>query len=384
MAEDFNDTGHPAATAVFTRRYAAAGSGLRVAIKDSLDMAGEVTTSGSRALQHAKPASQDAEVVRLLRQAGCRIVGRANMHELAYGVTGVNAWTGTPTNPAWPALVPGGSSSGSAVAVAAGLVDFAIGSDTGGSIRVPATCCGVVGLKPTFGRVSRQGAHPAASSLDCVGPFARDVAMIEAAMAIIAPNWRAIDPALSGRLGWIETPGDPAITALVRAAGAALGTLENVTLPSFDAAIHAGMVVIAHETWQACGYLTQTGQVGLDVHQRLLRSSQVTAQELATSEEVRARFSAEVDAALNGRDALLLPAIGYPVPSLLEAADASAALPITNTCRPFNLSGHPAIALPAGDVNGRPVSLQLVGRKGEDEALCALARRFNLFRKGNA
>jgi amidase len=203
-------------------------------------------------------------------------------------------------------------------------------------------------------------------------------------MAIIAPGWRAVEPVFTGRLGWIETPGDAAIAALVRRAGAALGALEDVPLPSFDAAIHAGMVVIGHETWQACGHLTATGQVGLDVHQRLLRSSQVTAQELADAEAVRARFSAEVDAALEGRDALVLPAIGYPVPSLLEAADASAALPITNTCRPFNLSGHPAIALPAGEVDGRPVSLQLVGRKGQDEALCALARRFDLYRKGDA
>lgn len=384
MAEDSIVTGHPAETAIFTRRYAVTGSGLAVAVKDSLDMAGEVTTSGCRALRDASPAPADAEVVDRLRVAGCRIVGRTNMHELAYGVTGVNAWTGTPTNPRWPTLVPGGSSSGSAVAVAAGLVDFAIGSDTGGSIRVPATCCGVVGLKPTFGRVSRKGAHPAASSLDCVGPFARDVAMIEQAMAIIAPDWRDIEPEFTGRLGWIETPGDPAIAALVRTAGDTLGALEAATLPSFDAAIHAGMVVIGHETWQATGHLIETGQVGLDVHQRLLRSAQVTAQELATSEEVRARFSAEVDAALAGCDALLLPALGYPVPSLLEAADASAALPITNTCRPFNLSGHPAIALPAGELDGRPVSIQLVGRKGEDEALCALARRFTLYRKGEA
>lgn len=347
-------------------------------------MAGEVTTSGCRALRDATPAVADAEVVQRLRAADCRIIGRTNMHELAYGVTGVNAWTGTPTNPRWPALVPGGSSSGSAVAVAAGLVDFAIGSDTGGSVRVPATCCGVVGLKPTFGRVSRKGAHPAASSLDCVGPFARDVATIEQAMAIIAPDWQSIGPDLTGRLGWIETPGDPAISALVRAKGSILGELERVNLPSFDAAIHAGMVMIGHETWQATGHLIETGQVGLDVHQRLLRSSQVTPQELVTSEEVRARFTAEVDTALACRDALILPALGYPVPSLLEAADASAALPITNTCRPFNLSGHPAIALPAGEIDGRPVSIQLVGRKGEDEALCALARRFSLFRKGEA
>ena len=157
------------------------GDGMRVAIKDCIDVAGETTTAGSRALAARAPSARDAAVVARLRGAGCTIAGRVTMHELAYGVTGVNGWTGTPINPAYPHLVPGGSSSGSAAAVAAGLVDAAIGTDTGGSIRVPAACCGVVGFKPSFGRVSRDGLTPASSSLDCAGPVARSISATDRA-----------------------------------------------------------------------------------------------------------------------------------------------------------------------------------------------------------
>src|ERR1700747_2012230 len=162
-------------TAVFVERLALGGYGLRVGVKDSIDVAGFPTRMASACFADAPPAPQHAAVVRSLLNAGCRIVGKTNLHELAYGLTGINRWTGTPLNPRSPARVPGGSSSGSAVAVAAGLVDFALGNDTGGSIRLPAACCGVVGLKPSFGRVSRTGVHPEHSTLDCVGPLAGEV-----------------------------------------------------------------------------------------------------------------------------------------------------------------------------------------------------------------
>jgi hypothetical protein len=149
------------ADAIIIQAMSLGGDGLRVAVKDSLDIAGYPTRGGSAALADAPPAARHADVVQAVLDAGCRIIGKANMHELAYGVTGVNRWTGTPANPLHPGHIPGGSSSGSAAAVAAGLCDFALGTDTGGSIRTPAACCGVFGLKPTFGRVSRQGAWPA-------------------------------------------------------------------------------------------------------------------------------------------------------------------------------------------------------------------------------
>ena len=177
---------------IFFKELSHGGQGLRVAVKDSIDMAGYPTCAGSAALAEAPPAARNADVMQAVLDAGCRIVGKTNMHELAYGVTGINDWTGTPINPFYPDRAPCAASSGSAAAVAAGLCDFALGSDTGGSIRTPAACCGVFGFKPSFGRVSRVGAHPKESSLDCIGPFAGSAAMIEKAMAIIDPTgWAA-------------------------------------------------------------------------------------------------------------------------------------------------------------------------------------------------
>ncbi len=375
--------GNPSQRAILVRSFDDAQGELKVAIKDCLDQAGEVTTSGCRALANADPATMDSEVVARLTHAGCAIIGRANMHELAYGVTGINCWTGTPVNPKYPALVPGGSSSGSAAAVAAGLVDFAIGTDTGGSIRVPATCCGVVGLKPTFGRVSRAGAHPATSSLDCVGPFARNVAMIERAMAIIVTDWRSgIDAPQSARVAFFAPSGEDAIASLVRESAQLCFDLFDADLPGFEAASDAGLTIIGRETWNACGHLTETGLVGSDVHDRLLMSSKITDEQIEAAEKTRETFTAAVDDLLKECDAIAVPAMSHAVPSLLEVASNAAPKPITLACRPFNLSGHPAIALPIGEVDGRPVSLQLVGRRGADEALCALARRVSLFNKG--
>ncbi len=147
----------------FTRRFDPAAGAPRVAVKDLIDVAGLLTTGGSAALADAAPADRDAAVVASLRDAGAAIVGKSALHELGRGTSGVNAWSGTPRNPLDPALVPGGSSSGSAVAVAVAAADLALGTDTGGSIRIPAACCGVVGLKPTQGRLSADGLVPSST-----------------------------------------------------------------------------------------------------------------------------------------------------------------------------------------------------------------------------
>ena len=143
---------------LFVEKLDIGGAGPTVAVKDTIDIAGFPTRAGSRALDDAAPAAANAEVVQRLLDRAYHIVGKTNMHELAFGTTGINLWTGTPLNYHFPAYVPGGSSSGSAAAVAAGQAQLALGTDTGGSIRIPAACCGVFGLKPSFGRVSRQGA----------------------------------------------------------------------------------------------------------------------------------------------------------------------------------------------------------------------------------
>ena len=363
------------ADAIIIQAMSLGGDGLRVAVKDSLDIAGYPTRGGSPALADAPPAARHADVVQAVLDAGCRVIGKANMHELAYGVTGVNRWTGTPANPLYPGHVPGGSSSGSAAAVAAGLCDFALGTDTGGSIRTPAACCGVFGLKPTFGRVSRKGAHPAVSSLDCVGPFAGSVAMLERAMAIIDPTFQPEETPSVIRLGRVACAAEPAVARAFDAAIAGTGApVSEIALPGLDDAFAANIAIIGAETWAAFGALTASPNMGDDVRQRLLNASKVTADDLAGAELVRARFRAEVDAALEGVDALVLPTMPVFVPTLEEAADAAAMLKLTALVRQFNLSGHPALSIPVATPAGLPIGIQLVGRIGGDEALCAVAR----------
>lgn len=351
-------------------------------VKDNFDVAGWPTTAGSAALVDQPIAPRNAEVVQRLIGGGYHLLGRSTMHELAFGVTGVNDYAGTPINPCYPSLIPGGSSSGSAAAVAAGFVNLAIGTDTGGSVRIPAACCGVVGLKPTFGRVSRQGVVPASSSLDCVGLFARNVETIEQAMALLVDDWAETKGQYQPLVAAIDRPCDPAIAELVRDAAASRCDVTDLQLDLFDDAFDAGLILIGLEAWQAFGSLTEVGGLGADVRERLLSASRVTEAERDAAESVRELFRAELDAALLRFDALVLPTVPCPIPTLAESDDARSIIPITRLARPFNLSGHPAISLPIGEIAGRPVSLQLVGRRGGDEQLCAIARRFAIFNHG--
>lgn len=348
---------------------------LRVAVKDCIDVAGLPTKGGSAALDDAPPAVRHAKVVEALLAAGCRIVGKANMHELAYGVTGINAWTGSPVNPHFPDRVPGGSSSGSAVAVAEGLVDFSVGTDTGGSIRTPAASCGVFGLKPTFGRVSREGAWPRVSSLDCIGPFARSMAMIESAMAILAPSYAPQpDQALRHAVVRVDQV-DPEVLAAFQASLSALDPAPHVVLPGLTDAYAANLTVIAAETYAAFGHLLHGGKLGADVEARLTAAASIDTARLTEAEAVRERFTAEVDAMLEAWDVLLLPTMPCFPLKLSEADDAAAALRTTALVRPFNLSGHPALTVPVLASGGLPIGIQVVGRRGEDEAVCAFGRK---------
>jgi len=369
----------PLPAAGFAREFELGGLGPRVGIKDSIDIEGYPTVLGSAVFAAAAPAARHAAVVKALLDHGCRLVGKTTMHELAYGVTGINAWAGTPVNPKYPDRVPGGSSSGSAVAVAAGLVDFALGTDTGGSIRIPAACCGVYGLKPTYGRVSRDGVHPAISSLDCVGPFARDLGWIEAAMALIDETFTSLPTPDGVRIGVpaVETAPAiaPAITQAVERALARAGvTPQSLKLPSFGAAFSAALTIIAFENWATYAHLIDSPALGADIRTRLLGARDITRDAYAAAEEVRTTFRAEVDAALEHVDALALPTLpDFPL-RLTEASDREAALHTTALVRQFNLSGHPALTVPLDPSAPLPVGLQLIGRHGGDAALCAVAR----------
>src|SRR3954447_6464882 len=174
----------------FITKLETTGDGPRLAVKDIIDVEGVPTTGGSRRLERkAKPAPADAPCLAGARAAGARIVGKANLHELATMPIGTNPWFGSPVNPLDPALIPGGSSSGSAVAVANDDADVALGSDTGGSVRIPSACCGTVGLKTTYGRVSLDGVWPLAPSLDTIGPMARDISGVVLGMQLLEPGF---------------------------------------------------------------------------------------------------------------------------------------------------------------------------------------------------
>ena len=362
--------------AIFVEQFRIGGAGPSVAIKDCIDIAGWPTRAGSRAFVDQPPASRHADVVEAILSGGGQIVGKTNMHELAYGVTGVNPWLGTPRNTRYPDLIPGGSSSGSAAAVAAGLAEIAIGTDTGGSIRMPAACCGVVGLKPSFGRVSRRGCTPASSSLDCVGPFARDVAGIEAAMALIDPGFTPAPVPTTVRLGWVTTEADPGIVEVVRAALERPGVeLVDVDLEDMHAAFEAGIAIMAAEMWDLFGPLSDDARMGADVQARIRAAASITPDQVAAAEGVRQRFRAQVDALLHDVDALALPTLPTVPPALDDLGDAARMLRLTLLIRPFNLTGHPAISLPIDGPGGKPAAVQLVGAMMADDMLCAIAHR---------
>src|SRR5580692_6727030 len=212
-------------------RLDAPGDGPRLAVKDCIDVEGLPTTVGCQVIaEQAKPAANDAAVVAAARRSGTRIVGKTNLAELCWSAAGTNAWSGTPPNPLDPRRLPGGSSSGSAVAVATGGADVGLGTDTGGSVRIPAACCGVVGLKTTWGRVPASGVYPLAASLDTVGPLGADVAAVELGMRLIEPGFTAGPCELAvGRIRPTEGRAavDPVIEAALDAALDAAGILVS-------------------------------------------------------------------------------------------------------------------------------------------------------------
>ena len=351
----------------------AAGTGIRVAVKDAIDVAGVPTTVGCKAIaDRAAPAERDAPCIAGARAAGARLVGKANLHELCFGTTGVNPWFGTPRNPLAAECVPGGSSSGSAVAVATGEADVGYGTDTGGSVRIPAACCGVVGLKTTWGRIPLAGVWPLAPSLDTIGPLARDVAGVVEGMALLDPSF-TIAPTTARVVGRVRIAGvDPAIDAAVDAA-LAMSELEvvDVVLPGWDAAQGAIGVIIVTEAWTSDAHLIEADPDGVSppIRARVARGASITPELVSEARRQRDAWVAEVGDVLRRVDVLALPTLeGWP-PSL----DKEVAL--NQLTGPFNLSGSPAISLPVPAKAPLPASLQLVGGHNAEDVLCATAAR---------
>lgn len=348
---------------------------LKVMVKDSIDIQGMKTIAGCKALQDQAAATSNAKVIDLIVAADCTITAKTNLHELAFGITGINKNFGTPINSKYPELIPGGSSSGSAAAIAAGLADFSLGTDTGGSIRMPAACCGVFGLKPSYGRVSRVGVKPVQSSLDCVGPFAASVAMIETAMQIIDPSYQKIDALQAApKLAFLKVDADPMIWDCIQHYfNQANLQLDEVAVNSFEDAFAAGMQIINFENWQAYAELTKTGKVSPDVNNRLLKSAETTFTQVQQAEKIRVKFKQEIDALLENYDALVLPTLPQIPPKVSDAEHTVAFLNLTALVRPFNLSGHPAISIPLEMETGFPVGLQMIAKQDADALLCAIA-----------
>lgn len=361
--------------ATFITRMPHPAMGVRLAVKDLIDISGIPTTAGCRAVaQTALPATRDAACMAGARAAGAAIVGKANLYELAFGASGVNEWFGTPVNPFDPGLVPGGSSSGSAVAITDGDADIAYGSDTGGSIRIPAAFCGITGLKTTHGRISLTGVWPLAPSLDTVGPMARDVAGVAAGMTLLEPGF-LLGAAPAGRVGRIRPADiavDPVIDEAVDAALARSGLeVAEVALPGWHEARRAGGAIIDFEAAEGNRLLltdpAHRGKLSAPVLARLEIGAAIAAGQLQQARAFQESWRGALNSLLRDVALLVLPTVPFFPPPLAEA-DGPA---YTAYTMPVNLSGFPALALPVPTAGRLPASVQLIGPAGSEALLLA-------------
>ncbi len=360
-------------------------SGLSFAVKDLFDVAGEVTSYGNPdwARTHP-PAIATAPVVQSLLLAGARLVGKTKTVELAYGLTGENVWHGTPTNPRAPERFPGGSSCGSAAAVAGGLVDFALGSDTGGSVRIPASYCGLYGLRPTHGAISLAGARPLAPSLDTPGWFTRSAALLEQVGEVLLPPSAGSlsGPLLSVEEAWINARPDVAealrrvLASLQARFGPALRL--NLVPEGLSTLFEHFRCVQAEEAWAALGdWVSATHpRFGPGITERFIAAKAMDPARAAAGRVVRQAMQARLRPLLAGGAVLVMPTSPCPAPLL------NATLLHQNEIREATMGvtaiagfcGAPEVTLPVATVEDAPVGLSLVAAPGQDRALLALAR----------
>ncbi len=359
---------------------------LRVAVKDVIDMKGEVTTAGSKYLaENASPATRDAACLATARGRNVHIVGKTNLSEFALGPSGISEYFGTPINPLARFRIPGGSSSGSAVAVANGTADVAFGSDTAGSIRVPAACCGILGLKTTYGLVPLRGVFPLSPrNLDTIGPMAKDADRLAQGMELLSPGFSARAPgAGSGRkigrlyLDRTDSRIDQAIDAALTAKGFQLIRLDDQFRKAWAEAESNGTAIALADGWVSDE--KYVGKLGVSL---------VTT---ATIQLGKIRYDTDYKAALQARqkwrqtlarvfgqvDFIAVPTMsGMPPLKPLFGRNAvfeARVLAMQNTVA-VNYAGNPAIAIPIPLGRGMPTSVQLIGRNFSEAQLINAAR----------
>ncbi len=358
---------------VFITEIEPATGGVPLAVKDLFDTAGVRTTYGSAIFaQHVPEVT--AEAVTRLQAAGYETVGKANLHEFAYGITSDNAHFGRVPNPLAADRIAGGSSGGSAAALAAGLVDAALGTDSAGSIRIPAACCGVVGFKPSFGLVPLSGCFALAPSFDHAGPMARDVEDCERMMEALVPGF---SPARSGALDDLRVGvawtglADPRVRARVERAAARFAHARPLELPPARPGAMFGREAadVHRDLWRE-----HRDRYSDNVARKVERAMRFSDAEVAAAERERelyreqlAGLMAEVDLVLTPTLAMVAPPAALGEPPIRER--------ILQFTYPWNLIGAPALAVPCGVAeDGLPASVQLVGRPGDDAAVLAAGR----------
>jgi aspartyl-tRNA(Asn)/glutamyl-tRNA(Gln) amidotransferase subunit A len=361
-------------TGVFITELEPATGGVPLAVKDLFDTAGVRTTYGSAIFAEHVPAAT-AEAVTRLEAAGYVNVGKANLHEFAYGITSDNEHFGRVPNPLAGDRTAGGSSGGNAAALAAGLADAALGTDSGGSIRIPAACCGVTGLKPSFGLVSLAGCFPLAPSFDHAGPMARDVEGCRRMMEALVPGFAAarlgsLDDLRVG-VAWTELA-EPLVRGRVERAAALFAHAQPLELPVGHGTgpLFAREVAEVHaDLWRE-----QRDRYGDNVGRKIERAMRVTDAEVATAMRARELFREQIAELTAGVDLVLVPTLAMVAPpaALGEPPVRERMLQFTY---PWNAVGAPALALPCGPAeDGLPASVQLVGRPGADDVVLAAGR----------